>query len=648
MIKDIKDIPSLPQVTIELVRHTFTEEPDIQQVASIVERDPTLTAKLFKTVNSAAFGLKVEIKSVRQAISLLGLDSLRSTIISIAMGDYFVKSFSGKALDLKQYCIHSLATAVLMQLIAQAKGIKKSQQLYLLGLLHDLGKIALDHLPNSDYGQVLDRVKEGKSFEEAEREIYGWDNQQVWQLLARTWGFPPQLLSLYRGWLEGKTRIPTRRFIEDASMLAETLGHYFIQPVDHNNATKFEIIEDIDENTLADICQNVQCQVEVIGKILDCPQPGTKEIYKTLFYMFQRLANANSKFTKTHHELQLKVEVLEELTQVFTGIIKCLQSEGVTCSTLEALVEGFHIDGAFLLSTTSKKDLQGHVVLRIDQQKGMRVQALQVAMHQLSPVMKECIEYRVPTKVNSPSEDPILKRILAGMGFVWLSPIFVRGRFSSILGLGIADKANPKFDGDDFRRILEIVSGEVGLSMENSRLFKTVQEEAKTDSLTNISNRRTIIKVLTSEFSRFKRDRIPLTVAVFDLDHFKSINDSRGHLVGDEFLIKTAGILQDELRSSDYIGRYGGDEFLAIFPDTSAEDVCVITERIREKLLEFCAEFEGPDMDKKLSVSIGVASADEKLVRFDELIQLADNALYKAKVSGRNQCVVSECMTTTE
>lgn len=97
MIDEIKEIPCLPQVSMELIRQAFQDEPEIQKLAAIVEQDTNLCANLFKTVNSAAFGPKVEIMDINQAISLMGLDMLRSTVVSLAVGDYFTINFSGQA-----------------------------------------------------------------------------------------------------------------------------------------------------------------------------------------------------------------------------------------------------------------------------------------------------------------------------------------------------------------------------------------------------------------------------------------------------------------------------------------------------------------------------------------------------------------------
>jgi len=171
-------------------------------------------------------------------------------------------------------------------------------------------------------------------------------------------------------------------------------------------------------------------------------------------------------------------------------------------------------------------------------------------------------------------------------------------------------------------------------------------KEARYDGLTGILNRRTIMKVLTAEFSRYRRKQIPLTVAIFDLDHFKAVNDHRGHLVGDDYLKKMAQILKGGVRESDYIGRYGGDEFIAVFPDTEAESGKAVVERIRQSLGALCAQFTGEDLNESLSVSVGISSPEESMTDFDQLIKQADSALYSAKASGRDRCVLYESIST--
>jgi diguanylate cyclase len=124
------------------------------------------------------------------------------------------------------------------------------------------------------------------------------------------------------------------------------------------------------------------------------------------------------------------------------------------------------------------------------------------------------------------------------------------------------------------------------------------------------------------------------------MDNFKAINDARGHRAGDEFLVKVAQILREVLRKSDYIGRYGGDEFVAVFPDTTPDGARVLAERIGRQVLTYCKSFEGSDLGKTLSISTGVCGATPTMEKADDLINFADQALYEAKQQGRNRCVV--------
>ena len=639
MLHKIKDIPTLSQVTIDLIGHAFQDEPDLQALASIIKRDPTLTAKLFKTVNSAAFGLRVEVTSIQQAVSIMGLEALRATIVSISLGDYFISQSFGKRLDAKNFCIHSLATGVIMDELARFFDLKERCELYLIGLLHDMGKLVLDSLPGCDYIDVLERVNAGKTFEKAEREVYGIDNRQTWRVLARTWAFPQAVVDIYNGSLNGRLNRTTWSFTEEASRVAESLGYGFIPIQNPDDKNSFDILNLLEDNQIAEIGLATQRQVEALGRTLELPAPDRTETFKILYRTARNLSMANAQFQKTHSELVYRVEVLQELTRVFSGIIKSLHGESLAISVLEALIEGFHVNGAFLFNTDRPGAFKGYTA-RIGSRGDPGFHLVDLGKGQAPDALERSRESTSPLRVDSDHELEQLREYLGDVNLAWLTPVSVRGRCASILGLGIRDGNLSKFRNEEFGSILHIVAGEIALSMENTRLYNRVKREASTDALTAIYNRRTIMKVLNSEFARFKRHRVPLSMALFDLDNFKSINDVRGHLVGDEFLIRAARILQEGIRESDHVGRFGGDEFIAVFPDTKPEDTAMVVERILESMRAYCREFQGGDIHKPLSVSIGVAGASDKMNRADELIQLADNALYEAKNGGRNHCII--------
>lgn len=165
-------------------------------------------------------------------------------------------------------------------------------------------------------------------------------------------------------------------------------------------------------------------------------------------------------------------------------------------------------------------------------------------------------------------------------------------------------------------------------------------EMSTTDELTGLFNRRYFKDVLKNEISRAQRSESEFTLFLADLDHFKIINDSYGHLAGDIVLKETALILKTCLRQGDIPCRYGGEELVVILPNTSAKQGKVMCERFRKTLCENSVDFEG--IAVRVTASIGVAAfTKQSKDTFDSLIQKTDQALYKAKSRGRNQVCIA-------
>lgn len=161
-----------------------------------------------------------------------------------------------------------------------------------------------------------------------------------------------------------------------------------------------------------------------------------------------------------------------------------------------------------------------------------------------------------------------------------------------------------------------------------------------TDDLTGLLRRAFIFQRLEEEFSRARRYRRPLTVAMIDLDNFKSFNDRYGHPAGDRALMKIARLLQEETRKSDFLGRYGGEEFLVVLPETAAAKGKILLERCREKLARSAGCQEGDAAGVAVTVSAGIAELSGEDRNPADLIERADRLLYRAKAEGRNRMVV--------
>ena len=165
------------------------------------------------------------------------------------------------------------------------------------------------------------------------------------------------------------------------------------------------------------------------------------------------------------------------------------------------------------------------------------------------------------------------------------------------------------------------------------------ERRAQTDPLTGVLNRRSLIERLHAACSRAQARGLPVALLFIDLDHFKTINDTRGHLAGDACLRAVIGPIQKELRKSDVIGRYGGEEFVVILSSADAHAAQTIAQRIRERVAGL--EIEGFGDPIRFTCSIGVAASDSLNVWDEELVRSADSAVYIAKAAGRNQVCVA-------
>jgi diguanylate cyclase (GGDEF)-like protein len=180
----------------------------------------------------------------------------------------------------------------------------------------------------------------------------------------------------------------------------------------------------------------------------------------------------------------------------------------------------------------------------------------------------------------------------------------------------------------------------LAVALNNSLNHEDLQRVAALDPLTGVYNRRFGQQRLAEEFGRAQRSGDPLGVLMLDLDHFKSVNDTYGHLVGDRVLQAVVRAARQILREGDVLLRYGGEEFLIVLPGAGRDDLAQMAERVRRAVAE--TEVNESDQRIPVTVSIGAAGlphpgADKP----DDLIGLADTALYTAKDTGRDRCIIA-------
>jgi len=226
-------------------------------------------------------------------------------------------------------------------------------------------------------------------------------------------------------------------------------------------------------------------------------------------------------------------------------------------------------------------------------------------------------------------------------GSVALLPLVRHGKLMGSLNLG-SDSAKRFIKGvrTDF---FEHLAAVVAICVENATNLERLKRQGLTDTLTATNNRRFFDQRLYEEVESSKRNKNILSCLLLDIDHFKQVNDSYGHQMGDKVLREVAALLRGHMRGSDVLSRYGGEEFAAILSGTSEKKAMEVAERIRSSIEQRRFEYNGKEF--YVTISIGVATfnpdvtAGAKHIQGDYLIAQADKALYAAKENGRNRVV---------
>lgn len=214
-------------------------------------------------------------------------------------------------------------------------------------------------------------------------------------------------------------------------------------------------------------------------------------------------------------------------------------------------------------------------------------------------------------------------------------PLEINGEVTGVLNLSGNTKGF--FDKIDYT-FLSLGAEYIASSISNALAHSKIREFAVRDGLTMLYNHRHFYERLKTEWARSHRYKKPLSIILSDIDYFKKVNDTYGHVSGDMALRETARMLNKHVRTTDIVARYGGEEFAIILPETFAKEAMVVAERIRKDIETH--QFKGEKENVKFTISMGVQdSQPSHIKRFEDLVRYADEKLYKAKNAGRNRVV---------
>lgn len=379
---------------------------------------------------------------------------------------------------------------------------------------------------------------------------------------------------------------------------------------------------------------------------ITCKDGSTRRVLIHVSWVGQRRLINFSDITEhwlTEQRMQAHDAMLEmvatgkSLTTILDAIVNQIQSEDkeYLCNILLLDEEGKH-----LLVNASSPDLPDFFIQAIN---GKEVGYCSTSAYLEERIITEDVLIHESWKPYS----HIAKQ--AGIQACWSEPIInSRGKILGTFSIYRHKKAIPS------QRDIELMTFAANLAsiaIESHQTHQELERRAYYDYLTKLSNRRYFLKLANNELIRLSRYGNKLSVLMMDVDHFKQVNDTYGHNVGDIVLRELAHVATNTLRNVDILGRIGGEEFAILLPETSEEQAIETAERLRETLA--CIEIPTPKGHAlHFTVSLGitsvVANTKDKELNIDVLLNQADKALYKAKNNGRNQVCVFATDTTSD
>ncbi|MBT4311371.1 MAG: sensor domain-containing diguanylate cyclase [Anaerolineae bacterium] len=223
-----------------------------------------------------------------------------------------------------------------------------------------------------------------------------------------------------------------------------------------------------------------------------------------------------------------------------------------------------------------------------------------------------------------------------GVKSILYIPLIAKGQ---LVGFSeIWESRHKKEFSDAEINLCTILSQQAVIALENAHMFDQVKHYASHDELTGLYNRRWLLELAQAEFNRCIRYDRSISLLMLDIDNFKNFNDTYGHAIGDEVLQAVANFCKESMRDSDFLGRYGGEEFVLVLTETLQEEAKIFAERLRKNIAKTMIPTDKGELS--VTVSIGLAENDGITPNLEKLIDRADQAMYVAKKKGRNRIVV--------
>jgi two-component system cell cycle response regulator len=614
-------LPSSPGVGRLLVQLVRRKGLELDEITKVVRIDPALTGGLLQAARPLAPSGSGPIETVEAAIQVLGpgalLRSLRDLTLVASGGSRWCAGF-----DYSRYWAISLARAIAAETIMRATGRPDAEAAYTLGLLADIGRLALASVYPTEYAALLvePRARESAELSRLERGRLQIDHAEVSACLFERWGM--------------------RRLFTRAVLLYEKDGE----------STETEEAQSLD---LAEVLRCAQLQAEIHVDALDREPNGGTTLAVSSLRVGLNLSDEAARMVaaEVHRQLIERAKV-PEATAPQKPELQVEAPEAVPTRTLESVAR--HWDGLRIL-VVDDDPTSLEILRRTLAQAGHQVQcasdgveALQIALE--SNPQAIVADWMMP-RMDGVELCKALRCIQMGreMYFLLVTGRDQEDQIVAAYDAGVDEYVTKPFNSRILlarlkagQRVMELrneVDAERLVTAQHVRDLgianRKLNVAALTDPLTGLANRRCARNKLSEEWQNSMRSSSPLSVMMVDIDRFKRVNDEYGHEIGDLVLNEVAQILKTHTRQGEEVARLGGEEFLVICPNTSAEQAYIGAQRLRAAVESHV--IRTPRFHTSTTVSLGVAGRTSDMSGIDALLKAADEAVYIAKSAGRNQ-----------
>lgn len=612
-------LPSPKGVALAILEATQRTDTSIVEVTRLVQVDPALTGRILRYANAALGGAVRHIASLSHAITFLGLFRIRQIVLGLSLIDQY-RSGKCPAFDYTGYWTTSLATAIAAQKLAVSAQSPPDES-FTCGLLSGIGRLGLATAFPEQYSAILANYETPDEISAAEIESFGIDHAQLSAEMLESWGLPGIFADAVR-YHENLAKNPsapgTRAFALSATLsFAAQIG----QLLNLDSDKRWGFVPSL-YNTAAQIGLEENELPPLIESIAQGWQDWTREL---------KLPSKNYSDIR-----ELLAAPAADFNEAASSSLT-LSQLGVTVFTENPVLR------KRLAQTLSALKIRHHEVRSIAQlQERLANAPTDLLILDLGESIADVVY----------SLNSIRRRFAPRAYIITLIPARLESGVAQLLAAGATDYLDYDFSESalmarltNIQRLLSlqaVVRSERELAVSASgnwaRSNRRLLQDALTDVLTQLPNRRYGMDRFEQEWSVAASNNLPISCMMLDIDHFKRVNDERGHHVGDAVLRQVAKLVEQYCRRSDVVFRYGGEEFCCICPATTEKDAILLAERLVDVIRNERFGLSGKEFP--LTLSIGVAERTGQLKQASELIAAADKALYLAKESGRNRVCV--------